>query len=65
MAKISRQGKKKTTHPAQGCDSLYGLERAGVTHVKKAHWNLPVPRLIEMAVDRGEGYLAPNGTLVV
>ena len=37
-----------------------GLSRSG-----RIYYNVPVPRLVEMAVERGEGVLATNGALCV
>ncbi|MBI1725360.1 MAG: phosphoenolpyruvate carboxykinase (ATP) [Candidatus Tectomicrobia bacterium] len=41
------------------------MEKIGLKNVGRVHRNLPMPALVEMAVARGEGYLAPNGALVV
>ncbi|ADL06892.1 phosphoenolpyruvate carboxykinase (ATP) [Thermosediminibacter oceani] len=36
-----------------------------LANLRKVHFNLPVPRLVEEAVTRGEGVLASNGALIV
>lgn len=43
----------------------FGLEKLGIINTKKVYRNLPVPRLMEMALARGEGILAANGALSV
>lgn len=43
---------------------LGSLESLGI-HNTKVHYNLPVPHLVEMALARKEGVLAPNGALNV
>ncbi|MEK6711079.1 MAG: phosphoenolpyruvate carboxykinase (ATP) [Nitrospinota bacterium] len=43
----------------------YGVDKIGLKNVGRVYRNLPMPALVEMAVARGEGYLAPNGALVV
>src|SRR5947209_3680338 len=40
-----------------------GLESVGIAHAGTIHWNLSIPRLVEIAVERGEGELASNGAL--
>lgn len=40
------------------------LEYLGIINTK-THYNLPVPKLVEKALERKEGVLAPNGALVV
>jgi phosphoenolpyruvate carboxykinase (ATP) len=40
------------------------LESLGIVNAK-VHYQLPVPKLVEMAVTRNEGMLAPNGALGV
>lgn len=45
--------------------SHYGLENHGLAQVKNAYWNLPVSRLIEESIARGEGKLSVHGPLVV
>ena len=45
--------------------SKCGIENQGITAVKKAHWNLSVPQLVEAALARNEGELAPEGPLLV
>ena len=42
----------------------HGLENHGISNSKTVYWNLPAVRLVEMAVARGEGFLAPTGALV-
>ncbi|MEM1206600.1 MAG: phosphoenolpyruvate carboxykinase (ATP) [Acidobacteriota bacterium] len=44
--------------------SRYGLDNHGITHAGTVHWNLPVARLYEEAVARGEAHLALEGPLV-
>src|SRR2546426_7108483 len=43
--------------------SHYGLEHHGIARPGKVHWNLPVARLVEEAVRRGEGVLTSSGAL--
>jgi phosphoenolpyruvate carboxykinase (ATP) len=43
----------------------YGLERLGLTNCGPVYRNLPVARLVEMAVARGEGILTESGALRV
>ena len=42
-----------------------GARSHGLVHPGPVHWDLAVPRLVEMAVAREEGFLAPGGALVV
>ncbi|HVR97192.1 MAG TPA: phosphoenolpyruvate carboxykinase (ATP) [Thermoanaerobaculia bacterium] len=44
--------------------SDFGLDKHGITGVRKAYWNLPPARLVELAVQRGEAMLAAEGPLV-
>src|SRR5947207_15652427 len=44
--------------------SSAGLARHGIAGVRTAYWNLPAARLVEMAVQRGEAFLAAEGPLV-
>jgi phosphoenolpyruvate carboxykinase (ATP) len=46
--------------PLNGC----GLDTHGISTSGKIHWNLATPRLVEMAVAREEGYMAPTGAFV-
>ena len=43
--------------------SQYGLENHGITGAGKVHWNLPVAKLVEEAIKRGEGLLTSSGAL--
>ncbi len=65
MAKAVRGRKPETSPAGDGTGQTLGLEQLGLKNVGRVYRNLPVPVLIEMAVARGEGYLAPNGALVV
>ncbi len=65
MAKAARGRKPKTSAASAKSDSTYGLEKLGLRNLGKVYRNLSVPELTEMSVARGEGYLAPNGALVV
>ena len=40
-----------------------GLERLGLEPRRDVHHNLPVPALVEKAIDRGEGRLVRSGAL--
>ena len=43
----------------------YGIEKLGIIRAKAVYHNLPVPRLIETALERGEGSLSNTGAFVV
>jgi len=43
---------------------MHDLQRLGITRPGDVHANLSVPRLVELALARGEGILAANGALV-
>ena len=43
----------------------YGLERLGFSDLLHVHRNLPPAKLVQMALERGEGELAANGALKV
>lgn len=45
--------------------SRHGLAEHGITACRTAYWNLTPAQLVEMALARGEGRLAANGSLVV
>ena len=65
MAKAARGRKSKAPAASGKSDKTYGLSKLGLQNLGKVYRNLSVPSLTEMAVARGEGYLAPNGALVV
>src|SRR5690349_529520 len=44
--------------------SSFGLDKQGITGVRRAYWNLPPARLYEMAIQRGEAMTASEGPLV-
>jgi phosphoenolpyruvate carboxykinase (ATP) len=44
--------------------SSFGIDRQGITDAGTVYWNLPPARLTELAVQRGEAYLAAEGPLV-
>jgi phosphoenolpyruvate carboxykinase (ATP) len=44
--------------------SSFGVDKQGITDAGTVYWNLPPARLVEMAVRRGEAYLAAEGPLV-
>ncbi|SFE04933.1 phosphoenolpyruvate carboxykinase (ATP) [Thermoanaerobacter thermohydrosulfuricus] len=44
---------------------MYGLEKLNIINVKNVYRNLPVPKLVEEAIKRGEGVLANNGAFNV
>ncbi|MBU6156886.1 MAG: phosphoenolpyruvate carboxykinase [Alphaproteobacteria bacterium] len=48
-----------TAHPQNAIDS------AGLSNLKRVHWNLPLASLVQEAVERREGLLAKDGPLVV
>lgn len=50
---------------AQTIKSDYGLDNLGISHLKRAYWNLPIEALYEEAIFRGEGQLSREGPLVV
>src|SRR6266404_4837135 len=49
----------------EGIDHMnnYGLENHGIVGAEKAHWKLPVAKLVEEAIKRGEGMLTSSGAL--
>ncbi|HYG63975.1 MAG TPA: phosphoenolpyruvate carboxykinase (ATP), partial [Thermoanaerobaculia bacterium] len=44
--------------------SSFGLDKQGITGVRRVYWNLPPARLYEMAIQRGEAMTASEGPLV-
>jgi len=61
MAMAARGEQPQASLAGETC----GTERIGLKNLGRVHRNLPMPSLVEAAVARGEGYLAPNGALVV
>src|SRR5690348_1689774 len=45
--------------------SRFGLEQHGIRNIGTAYWNLTAAQLLEHALQRREGNLAANGSLVV
>ena len=45
--------------------SRYGLERQGMRHLGRLHWNQSIPVLYEHAIRRGEGELGVGGSFSV
>ncbi|HKI86596.1 MAG TPA: phosphoenolpyruvate carboxykinase (ATP), partial [Thermoanaerobaculia bacterium] len=45
--------------------SRFGLEHHGIRHARRVYWNLPVARLYEEALARGEASMVAGGPLVV
>ena len=64
MASNGRRGKSASSPIGMICSGSL-LRPHGLSGIGRVYRNLPVPTLTEMAVARGEGYLAPNGALVV
>ena len=48
-----------------GLTSKFGLENHGIRNNRMVHWNFGPAALIEQAVNRCEGYLSPDGALMV
>ncbi len=65
MAKTQEGGKNASSPAKIGTGEDFGLDAIGLKNVGTVYRNLPIPTLNEMAVARGEGFLAPNGALVV
>jgi phosphoenolpyruvate carboxykinase (ATP) len=51
--------------PMTAAKSRFGLERQGMRHLGRQHWNQPIPVLYEHAVRRREGELAFGGSFSV
>ncbi len=66
---ISTRGRLEWDVPDNKNDGLlnptYGLEALGLKNLGSVYRNLSIPKLIEIALVRGEGKLASNGALVV
>lgn len=65
MKKAERGPKSKASAALKKSTKVYGLSKIGLQNLGNVYRNLPVPLLTEMAITRKEGYLAPNGALVV
>src|SRR5262245_50517987 len=48
-----------------GQASAHGLDRIGLTNLRKVYWNLPMASLVQEAVERREGLIAKDGPIVV
>ncbi len=48
-----------------GIPGKYDLKNHGLRNFGDVYWNLPPARLVEQVILRGEGMLAPGGTVVV
>jgi phosphoenolpyruvate carboxykinase (ATP) len=57
--------RRKESGSATAPVCLDGLEQHGIRNVNAAYWNLGTAQLVEQALQRHEGTLAANGTLVV
>ena len=65
MARAKGRGEAAASPAKTGTGRTFGLHRIGLKNVGAVYRNLPIAVLNEMAVARGEGFLAPNGALAV
>ena len=65
MAQAKEGGKGASSRANIGTEKTFGLDKLGLKNIGTVYRNLPIAELNEMAVSRGEGYLATNGALVV
>ena len=65
MAQVKEGGKGTPSRANIGTEKTFGLDKLGLKNIGTVYRNLPIAELNEMAVARGEGYLATNGALVV
>ena len=65
MAQAKEGGKGTPSRANIGTEKTFGLDKLGLKNIGTVYRNLPIAELNEMAVARGEGYLATNGALVV
>ena len=65
MAQAKEGGKGASSRANIGTEKTFGLDKLGLKNIGTVYRNLPIAELNEMAVARGEGYLATNGALVV
>ncbi|MCY3823167.1 MAG: phosphoenolpyruvate carboxykinase (ATP) [Nitrospinae bacterium] len=65
MAQAKEGGKEASSRANIGTERTFGLDKLGLKNIGTVYRNLPIAELNEMAVARGEGYLATNGALVV
>ncbi|MGB9591812.1 MAG: phosphoenolpyruvate carboxykinase (ATP), partial [Candidatus Kryptoniota bacterium] len=56
--------KTPTENEATALKSDFGLENHGITHLRKAYWNLPTESLYEEIAFRGEGRITHKGPVV-
>ncbi|MCH7587779.1 MAG: phosphoenolpyruvate carboxykinase (ATP) [Chloroflexi bacterium] len=48
-----------------GTPGEYGLDQHGLSDLKTIHWTLPISRLMEYIVRRGEGQIVHNGAVAI
>ena len=65
MAQAKEGGKGTPSRANIGTEKTFDLDKLGLKNIGTVYRNLPIAELNEMAVARGEGYLATNGALVV
>ena len=65
MAQAKERENGASSRANIGTEKTFGLDKLGLKNIGTVYRNLPIAELNEMAVARGEGYLATNGALVV
>ncbi len=48
-----------------GVESKYGIGQIGLRDVRSIYWDLTQPELMEMIIERKEGYLSADGAVIV